>query len=104
MILCFVNSGIGFGWIYLPAIVTVGYYFDTKRAFATGIAVCGSGKCLKIFYFILLLVNVSKFTFWLNFFFIFPPNVNGPTLSNKLFQLYLSLSFSLSLFHDNTNS
>ena len=29
--------------IYLPAIVSVGYYFTSKRAFATGIAVCGSG-------------------------------------------------------------
>ena len=29
--------------MYLPSIVIVGYYFDKKRAFATGIAVCGSG-------------------------------------------------------------
>lgn len=27
----------------MPAIVIVGFYFDEKRAFATGIAVCGSG-------------------------------------------------------------
>ncbi len=27
----------------MPAIVSVGYYFDKKRSFATGIAVCGSG-------------------------------------------------------------
>lgn len=27
----------------MPAIVIVGFYFDKKRAFATGIAVCGSG-------------------------------------------------------------
>ena len=33
----------GFGLMYLPAIVMVGYYFEKKRAFATGIAVCGSG-------------------------------------------------------------
>ena len=38
-----VVGGIGFGLIYLPAIVSVGYYFEKKRAFATGIAVCGSG-------------------------------------------------------------
>ncbi|RWS29010.1 Monocarboxylate transporter 14-like protein, partial [Leptotrombidium deliense] len=38
-----VMGGIGFGLIYLPAIVSVGYYFTEKRAFATGIAVCGSG-------------------------------------------------------------
>lgn len=35
--------GIGFGLIYLPAVVCVGYYFETKRSLATGIAVCGSG-------------------------------------------------------------
>lgn len=29
--------------MYLPAIVMVGYYFDKRRALATGIAVCGSG-------------------------------------------------------------
>ena len=38
-----VCSGIGFGLIYLPAIVSVGYYFEKRRALATGIAVCGSG-------------------------------------------------------------
>ncbi|UYV61903.1 hypothetical protein LAZ67_1007028 [Cordylochernes scorpioides] len=37
------DAGIGFGFIYLPAIVTVGYYFERRRALATGIAVCGSG-------------------------------------------------------------
>ena len=36
-------TGIGFGLMYLPAIVMVGYYFDKRRALATGIAVCGSG-------------------------------------------------------------
>ncbi|ESP02007.1 hypothetical protein LOTGIDRAFT_92504, partial [Lottia gigantea] len=36
-------GGIGFGMIYLPSIVTVGYWFETKRAFATGLVVCGSG-------------------------------------------------------------
>ena len=29
--------------MYLPAIVSVSLYFETKRSFATGIAVCGSG-------------------------------------------------------------
>ena len=38
---CF--PGFGFGLIYLPAIVSVSMYFEKKRAFATGIAVCGSG-------------------------------------------------------------
>jgi len=36
-------GGMGFGLMYLPAIVMVGYYFEKKRAFATGVAVCGSG-------------------------------------------------------------
>ena len=30
--------------MYLPSIVIVGYYFDKKRAFATGLATCGSGE------------------------------------------------------------
>ncbi|XP_037938989.1 monocarboxylate transporter 4 [Teleopsis dalmanni] len=38
-----VIGGFGFGCIYLPAVVAVGYYFETKRSLATGIAVCGSG-------------------------------------------------------------
>lgn len=33
----------GFGLMYLPAIVIVGFYFEQKRALATGLAVCGSG-------------------------------------------------------------
>ena len=36
-------GGLGFGMIYLPAVVFVGYYFEKKRSLATGIAVCGSG-------------------------------------------------------------
>lgn len=36
-------GGVGFGLIYLPAVVAVGYYFESKRSLATGIAVCGSG-------------------------------------------------------------
>lgn len=39
----FTIVGFGFGMIYLPAVVAVGYYFETKRSLATGIAVCGSG-------------------------------------------------------------
>jgi hypothetical protein len=39
----FLFAGAGFGLMYLPAIVMVGYYFERRRAFATGIAVCGSG-------------------------------------------------------------
>lgn len=43
MIVYGVLGGIGFGMIYLPAVVAVGYYFEKKRSLATGIAVCGSG-------------------------------------------------------------
>ncbi|XP_019864725.1 monocarboxylate transporter 3 isoform X2 [Aethina tumida] len=42
-------GGIGFGLIYLPAVVCVGYYFETKRSLATGIAVCGSGVGTFVF-------------------------------------------------------
>jgi MFS family permease len=45
----FCISGLGFGMIYLPSIVSVGYYFEKKRAMATGIAVCGSGIGTFIF-------------------------------------------------------
>lgn len=44
-----VMGGIGFGMVFLPAVVSVGYYFSTKRALATGIAVCGSGMGAFIF-------------------------------------------------------
>lgn len=37
------GAGFGFGLIYLPAIVCVTGYFEKRRSFATGIAVCGSG-------------------------------------------------------------
>lgn len=36
-------EGIGFGFIYVPAVITVGFYFERWRALATGIGVCGSG-------------------------------------------------------------
>ncbi|XP_076457911.1 uncharacterized protein LOC143291736 [Babylonia areolata] len=44
-----VMGGFGLGMIYLPSIVSVGYYFEKKRALATGIAVCGSGIGTFIF-------------------------------------------------------
>ncbi|KAF4530991.1 hypothetical protein B566_EDAN013265 [Ephemera danica] len=37
------GTGLGFGLIYLPAIVSVTCYFEKLRSLATGIAVCGSG-------------------------------------------------------------
>ncbi|XP_033728826.1 monocarboxylate transporter 12-like isoform X2 [Pecten maximus] len=38
-----VVGGIGFGLVYTPTIVIVSYYFERRRALATGIATCGSG-------------------------------------------------------------
>ena len=35
--------------IYLPSIVSVGYYFQARRAFATGLAVAGSGLGTFVF-------------------------------------------------------
>jgi len=43
MLLFGVLAGTGLGLMYVPAVVAVGYYFDKRRALATGIAVCGSG-------------------------------------------------------------
>lgn len=43
------GSGLGFGLIYLPAIVSVTTYFEKRRSLATGIAVCGSGFGTFIF-------------------------------------------------------
>ncbi|KRZ74793.1 Monocarboxylate transporter 14, partial [Trichinella papuae] len=36
-------GGIGCGLTYIPSVVYVGYYFEKKRAIATGIAMAGSG-------------------------------------------------------------
>lgn len=44
-----VLTGLGFGMIYLPAIVSVTCYFEKYRSLATGIAVCGSGLGTFIF-------------------------------------------------------
>jgi len=49
MLLYGIIGGFGLGLIYLPAVVAVGYYFEKKRALATGISVCGSGVGTFIF-------------------------------------------------------
>ncbi|CAF0775204.1 unnamed protein product [Adineta ricciae] len=36
-------GGIGMGLVYLPSIIMVGYYFEEKRAIATGIVTTGTG-------------------------------------------------------------
>ena len=48
MTLCLL-AGTGFGMIYLPAIVTLGQWFNKNLAFATGVAVCGTGCGMFIF-------------------------------------------------------
>lgn len=42
-------AGLGFGGIYLPAIVSVATWFDKRRATAMGIAVCGTGVGVFLF-------------------------------------------------------
>lgn len=42
-------GGIGFSMIYIPSVLTVGYYFERWRAIATGIALCGSGVGTFVF-------------------------------------------------------
>ncbi|XP_012259548.2 monocarboxylate transporter 12-B [Athalia rosae] len=44
-----IGTGLGFGLIYLPAIVSVTCYFEKYRSLATGIAVCGSGVGTFVF-------------------------------------------------------
>ncbi len=44
--LCFtfgIIAGFGLSLVYVPAVVIVAYYFEKRRAFATGVAVAGSG-------------------------------------------------------------
>lgn len=59
-----VIGGFGFGMIYLPSIVSVGYYFEKKRPLATGIAVCGSG--IGTFVFSPVLEVLSEMYDWKN--------------------------------------
>lgn len=37
------NTGIGYGMVFLPTYIHVSTYFEKKRALATGIAVAGCG-------------------------------------------------------------
>ncbi|CAF1062959.1 unnamed protein product [Rotaria sordida] len=58
-------GGLGFALMYLPAIVSVGFYFEKKRTFAMGIAVCGSGVGTSILPYIMNeIVNVKT---WINY-------------------------------------
>lgn len=42
-------AGLGCGFMYLPAVVSVNQWFERKRALAVGLAVCGSGLGTMIF-------------------------------------------------------
>ena len=48
LLIVFHPGGFGLGLAYLPSVVCVGYYFEKRRALATGIAVCGSGNEIRI--------------------------------------------------------
>ncbi len=41
--------GLAVGMVFTPIVVGVGFYFDKRRALATGIAVCGSGAGTFVF-------------------------------------------------------
>lgn len=41
--------GVAIGLTFNPVVVGVGFYFDKRRALATGIAVCGSGAGTFVF-------------------------------------------------------
>ena len=53
-------GGLGFGLVGLPSKVAIGYYFETKRALATGIAECGTG--VGTFVYISLFTYLVKHT------------------------------------------
>ncbi len=42
-------TGLGLGLVYTPCIAAVGLYFESKRAMATGVAICGSGVGMFVF-------------------------------------------------------
>jgi len=44
-----IMGGVGLGILYLPNMIAVSYYFEKKRALATGIAVCGAGVGCFVF-------------------------------------------------------
>ena len=38
-----VLGGLGLGFMYVPAVTAVGYWFEKRRSLVTGISTCGSG-------------------------------------------------------------
>ena len=65
MVLFGIVAGTGLGLMYVPAVVSVGYYFDKKRAFATGFVCSGSGAGTFILapFAAFLLIQVSQCSF-----------------------------------------
>lgn len=57
-------GGIGFCMVYIPSVITIGYYFEKWRALATGIAMCGSG--VGTFIFAPLTSHLTKEYGWRN--------------------------------------
>lgn len=57
-------GGIGFCMVYIPSVITIGYYFEKWRALATGIAMCGSG--VGTFVFAPLTSHLTKEYGWRN--------------------------------------
>lgn len=41
--LCYDVPGVGFGLIYVPSVISIGFYFERWRSLATSIAACGAG-------------------------------------------------------------
>lgn len=82
-----VLGGIGMGLVYVPAVVAVGFYFEKRRALATGIAVCGSG----IGTFVL-----APFTTWLLGYYGWRGTLLIHVCTYKI-KIYFCLCFSLNL-------
>ena len=62
-----VLGGFGLGLIYLPAVVAVGYYFDSKRALATGFQKLRHGadfNCLQVYLCVALVLALSSLLPW----------------------------------------
>ena len=47
--MCYFFIGLGCGFMYLPAVVSVNQWFEKRRALAVGLAVCGSGLGTMVF-------------------------------------------------------
>jgi MFS family permease len=91
-----VLGGIGFGMMYLPAIVVVGYYFERWRAMATSVAVTGSA--LGIMTFPLIMEELLKELHWKKKFYVIAA---GLLITSILALTYLPLKPVRVLIKDN---